>query len=486
MEDIVRNDNGAKVGIKKCNNKILTPHLFCGESDKTYSLSCNKASLHDESGLAILGRGEKTHFEQSIKEGKVCSEASSNKKSCKRVASGIGEKQNKPKNRRTSTYLSFPEKLMSILESGIIPEEVFSWVADGTAFVIKDPKRFTLEVLPQYFKQSEFSSFTRKLYYWGFRKVTKTEESGNCFRHDLFIRGKYDLCRLVRTCSKLDQVPPKFVSEKKDDFESSNNLSKGAMEILQPKNISLSRENKHYEKNSQALHQLNCFDDSINIQRKTTPVDIHTLNYPNNTIYGYPNSAHQRSMHSNDISNHLFTNNCANFRTQANMSYADRTRSHSMITPVNQMPNHTVERRSIGSDDIFTRYCREAATQAVDIERNRSVAAASLQNAIFQYKKTIFDQDQLQKQLFVNSAVVEMHNAKKIQQHQYFQQPLNPVRNAFNHIFNSEQLVPSSLPMRGSIDLQQHRQEIQNNASISSILSNLQRKRGNNDGRPDI
>eukprot|EP00592_Proboscia_alata_P013738 CAMPEP_0194389120 /NCGR_PEP_ID=MMETSP0174-20130528/102228_1 /TAXON_ID=216777 /ORGANISM="Proboscia alata, Strain PI-D3" /LENGTH=168 /DNA_ID=CAMNT_0039181063 /DNA_START=1173 /DNA_END=1679 /DNA_ORIENTATION=+ len=168
------------------------------------------------------------------------------------------------------------------------------------------------------------------------------------------------------------------------------------------------------------------------------------------------------------------------------MSYADRTRSHSMITPVNQMPNHTVERRSIGSDDIFTRYCREAATQAVDIERNRSVAAASLQNAIFQYKKTIFDQDQLQKQLFVNSAVVEMHNAKKIQQHQYFQQPLNPVRNAFNHIFNSEQLVPSSLPMRGSIDLQQHRQEIQNNASISSILSNLQRKRGNNDGRPDI
>ena len=48
-----------------------------------------------------------------------------------------------------------------------------SWQPDGLSFIIRHPEKFTNDVLAIFFKQTKFSSFTRKLYRWGFRQVNR-------------------------------------------------------------------------------------------------------------------------------------------------------------------------------------------------------------------------------------------------------------------------------------------------------------------------
>jgi HSF-type DNA-binding len=48
-----------------------------------------------------------------------------------------------------------------------------AWLPDGKSFVIRNPDEFTRQVLPKFFKATKFSSFTRKLYRWGFRQVNR-------------------------------------------------------------------------------------------------------------------------------------------------------------------------------------------------------------------------------------------------------------------------------------------------------------------------
>lgn len=48
-----------------------------------------------------------------------------------------------------------------------------AWLQDGKSFVIRNPDDFTRKVLPKFFKATKFSSFTRKLYRWGFRQVNR-------------------------------------------------------------------------------------------------------------------------------------------------------------------------------------------------------------------------------------------------------------------------------------------------------------------------
>jgi len=46
-----------------------------------------------------------------------------------------------------------------------------SWYHGGKAVVIRDKKEFASKWLPLFFRQAKFTSFTRKLYRWGFRQV---------------------------------------------------------------------------------------------------------------------------------------------------------------------------------------------------------------------------------------------------------------------------------------------------------------------------
>jgi hypothetical protein len=75
--------------------------------------------------------------------------------------------------------------------------DVISWIPNGAAFIIYKKKKFSTEVLPKFFKQSKFTSFTRKLNRWGFIRITRGPQTGSYF-HKLFHRDQPELCLQMR------------------------------------------------------------------------------------------------------------------------------------------------------------------------------------------------------------------------------------------------------------------------------------------------
>ena len=119
---------------------------------------------------------------------------------------------------KDKSTVSFPEKLMEILtilesesSDGTMSDQPISWLPGGDGFLISDPNEFTLKVLPRFFSQRvEFSSFTRKLYWWGFRKVTRGAGT-DAFHHDCFLKTDPALCRKIK--GKPRRKPAKSLSK---------------------------------------------------------------------------------------------------------------------------------------------------------------------------------------------------------------------------------------------------------------------------------
>lgn len=82
----------------------------------------------------------------------------------------------------------FPERLMEVLDRGDM-EDIIRWMPHGRAFIVRQPKAFSSEVLPRFFKQSKFMSFTRQLNLWGFKRITRGTDQG-AYYHELFLRGR--------------------------------------------------------------------------------------------------------------------------------------------------------------------------------------------------------------------------------------------------------------------------------------------------------
>jgi hypothetical protein len=82
-------------------------------------------------------------------------------------------------------------------------EETFcvAWLPDGQSFVIRNPDAFTRKVLPNYFKATKFSSFTRKLYRWGFRQVNRGigPDDPIIFGNEFFQRDDLELMTKMRS-----------------------------------------------------------------------------------------------------------------------------------------------------------------------------------------------------------------------------------------------------------------------------------------------
>lgn len=106
--------------------------------------------------------------------------------------------------------------------------EVATWSASGDSFVIKQIEAFSVMVLPQYFKHSNFSSFARQLNFYGFRKLkaepiclldadekTATHVS---FFHRSFQKDRPELLQHIKRATKgaVDQ-------QSKDEVESVRN-----------------------------------------------------------------------------------------------------------------------------------------------------------------------------------------------------------------------------------------------------------------------
>lgn len=101
-------------------------------------------------------------------------------------------RRSKPKGTSTEDNTAKPaiflKKVYDMIQQS--DNNISSWSDSGETFYIKDVKRFGDEIIPQYFKHNNISSFVRQLNVYGFRKL-KNESFDNKwweFGHPMFTR----------------------------------------------------------------------------------------------------------------------------------------------------------------------------------------------------------------------------------------------------------------------------------------------------------
>jgi hypothetical protein len=101
------------------------------------------------------------------------------------------------KDKRGGTTLPFPNVLHRILDQASTDGygEIISWQPHGRSFHVHDQERFVSEVMPNYFRQTRFSSFQRQLSLYGFLRLTRKGLDQGAYYHELFLRGMPHLCR---------------------------------------------------------------------------------------------------------------------------------------------------------------------------------------------------------------------------------------------------------------------------------------------------
>lgn len=114
-----------------------------------------------------------------------------------------------------SNTKTFPETLFDIV-SHEDHSHIVSWLPHGKGFVIHDKRRFASLILPRYFDGAKFTSFTRRLKRWSFRRISRGPELG-AYYNDNFMRDQPELVQRMRykTENKFDEVHKDEVDTKK-------------------------------------------------------------------------------------------------------------------------------------------------------------------------------------------------------------------------------------------------------------------------------
>eukprot|EP00980_Cylindrotheca_fusiformis_P024648 scaffold12194_cov129-Cylindrotheca_fusiformis.AAC.12 len=159
-------------------------------------------TLEAARALSTLERTESpTGVSQNVKPTENNSESDS-----KRTDSSGSRKSKRfiPDHKKPDAALTFPEKLMNLMNDANKHDPktyCIAWLPDGKTFIIRDPDEFTRKVLLNYFKATKFSSFTRKLYRWGFRQVNRGigPDDPIIFGNEFFQRDNEELMKNMRS-----------------------------------------------------------------------------------------------------------------------------------------------------------------------------------------------------------------------------------------------------------------------------------------------
>mmetsp|Transcript_31591 Transcript_31591/g.72351 ORF Transcript_31591/g.72351 Transcript_31591/m.72351 type:complete len:402 (-) Transcript_31591:604-1809(-) len=91
---------------------------------------------------------------------------------------------------------TFPAKLHAILANEEW-NQIIRFLADGIRWKVFDVKKFEKQILPLFFRHSNYASFTRTSLGWGFKRAGKS-----CYQHKQFLKGNPELCHSMGRVSK--------------------------------------------------------------------------------------------------------------------------------------------------------------------------------------------------------------------------------------------------------------------------------------------
>ncbi|CAK55737.1 unnamed protein product (macronuclear) [Paramecium tetraurelia] len=83
-------------------------------------------------------------------------------------------------------------------------EDIISWTNQGTAFIVYNQDLLEKNVLQNYFKHSNYSSFVRQLNLYNFKKVKSNE--GFIFRNNFFRKGTKSMLQLIKKRNQEDSA----------------------------------------------------------------------------------------------------------------------------------------------------------------------------------------------------------------------------------------------------------------------------------------
>lgn len=104
-----------------------------------------------------------------------------------------------PPNRRHAGGVdkTFPQVLKNLLSCSEI-SNIVTWLPHGRSFIVQDTDEFVKSILPRFFRQSAFRSFSRQLQLWEFRRIVSKGPDFGSYYHELFLRGQPHLMMRMR------------------------------------------------------------------------------------------------------------------------------------------------------------------------------------------------------------------------------------------------------------------------------------------------
>ncbi|KAL4490404.1 hypothetical protein ABPG72_002614 [Tetrahymena utriculariae] len=125
----------------------------------------------------------------------------------------LKQTQKKPVQNRVRTSIpTFLVKTYEMLEQQD-HKDIVCWSEDGKSFLIKKHNEFRDQVLPQYFKHNNYSSFVRQLNMYDFHKV-RNESTDSEYKNPLFQRGQQKM---------LSEIKRKSGDNNNDEFSTQQN-----------------------------------------------------------------------------------------------------------------------------------------------------------------------------------------------------------------------------------------------------------------------
>lgn len=128
---------------------------------------------------------------------------------------------------------SFVHKVWAMLEDPTLRDYI-AWSEDGKSFLVYNPSDFARDVLPRFFKHSNFSSFLRQCNFYNWSKVNDALSNTNSFtysdgsqghawefRNPSFQRGRPDLlAKIKRKTAKTNSAPSPALSRRQESVTS--------------------------------------------------------------------------------------------------------------------------------------------------------------------------------------------------------------------------------------------------------------------------